>query len=129
MASEYMPSGFATFYRAVHVIGFVVGATLIWFLGFPIIEAIAGVLRIVFANGTDRGAWQGVLYRSLNWAVVLAIPGAVLWGIWVLGFYQLGVNFYAISWAIGVPAHLLAASWYVPLIYRWYRMAQSHSAH
>lgn len=129
IASGRLPSDLATFYRTANAVAFVVGMTLIWFLGLPIIEAIARLLRVVFANGTDSAAWQRALYRSLNWTVTLAIPGAALWVIWVFGFYRVGVNFYAISWPIGVTAHLLAACWYVPLIHRWYRMVESQSTH
>lgn len=129
IASGRLPSDLTTFYRTVNVVAFVIGVTLIWLLGLPILQAIAGSLHILFAKGTDRAAWQAALYRSLNGAVVLAIPGAALWAIWVFAFYQVGVNFYTISWAIGVPAHLLAACWYVPLIHCWYRMTESQSDH
>jgi len=129
IASGRLPSDFATFYRTVNVVAFVTGATVIWFLGLPVLQAIAGVLRMVFANDTNGATWQRVLYRSLNRAAVLAIPGAALWAIWVFAFYRMGVNFYKLSWAIGVPAHLLAACWYIPLIHRWYRVAESQSSH
>jgi hypothetical protein len=127
IASSGLPSELASVYRTIDILGFVVGGTLIWLLGVPILEAIARLLRVLFANGTDRAAWQDILYRSLNWAAFLAIPGAALWAIWVFGFYQMKVDFYAISWAVGVPAHLLAACWYLPLIRGWYRLATSRA--
>lgn len=102
-----------------------IGAALILFLGFPVLEAISRVLRFIFGQRADRADWQDALYRSLNRTVYLAIPGAVLWVIWVIGFYEMRANFYTISWAVGVPAHLLAACWYVPLLYRWFRLAVS----
>jgi len=128
-AMPSLPADIASFCRTVNILGFVIGGALIWFLGVPTLEAIARLLRIAVANGTDRTAWEEVLYRSLTWTVYLAIPGAALWMIWVFGFYQLHSDFRTISWAIGVPAHLLGACWYVPLIYRWYRLATSGSAH
>jgi hypothetical protein len=128
VASSRLPSDLATLCRTVEVLGFVVAGTLIWFLGLPILEAIAQLVRILFANGADRTAWQDILYRSLSWAAFLAVPGAALWGMWVFGFYQMDVDFYTISWAIGVPAHLLAACWYLPLMHGWYRLAASRSA-
>ena len=53
IASSRLPSDLASLYRSVNVLGFIVGGTLIWFLGVPSLEAIARLLRILFANGTD----------------------------------------------------------------------------
>lgn len=111
--------------RSANVLGFVVGVALVWFFAMPALETLARFVRIIFAGGTDRAAWQEILYRSLNRALYLAVGGAVLWGIWVFGFYEMKSDFQTISWAVGVPAHVLAACWYVPLIGRWYRLAVS----
>jgi hypothetical protein len=124
-----LPGDDAQLSRTLNMLGLVMVAALIWHLGLPGLEALARLLRTVFARGTDRTAWEEALYRSLGWAVYLAIPGAVLWTIWVFAFYRLHADFHALSWAIGVPAHLLGACWYVPLIYRWYRLTVSGSAH
>lgn len=123
------PSDAATLYRAANVSALIVGFVLIWFAGLPLLEAVARMLRTVFAQNADRAAWQRVLYQSLNRALALASLGAALWMIWVFALYQIGLNFYAISWALGVPAHLLAACWYLPLIYRWYRISVPQPAH
>lgn len=64
-------------------------------------------------------------YRSLNSLICVAIPDAALWMVWVFGFYHMHSDFYTISWAVGAPAHLLAACWYVPLVHRWYRLART----
>ena len=40
---------------------------------------------------------------------------------WVFGFYEMQMNFYVLSWLIGIPAHILGACVYIPLIYGWYR--------
>ena len=129
IASSGLPSDLANLYRTVNVIGFFVGGSLIWFLGVPLLEATARLVRIVFANGTDRTAWQETLYRSLSWTAFLAIPGAALWVLWVFAFYQKNMNFYTISWSAGIPAHLLAACLYLPLIHGWYRLAASETTH
>lgn len=129
IASSGLPSDLANLYRTVNVVGFFVGGSLIWFLGVPILEATARLVRIVFANGTDRTAWQEALYRSLSWTAFLAIPGAALWVVWVYVFYRTNMDFYTISWAVGIPAHLLAACWYLPLIHGWYRLAASEATH
>lgn len=122
IASGGLPSNVAATYRVINIFAFVVGFGLIWFAGFPLLEAVAKLLRAVFAKRADPAQWLEVLYRSLHRAVILAALGAALWAIWVFAFYQRGVDFYTISWTVGVPLHLLAACWYVPLVYRWYRM-------
>ncbi len=123
-----LPVDLANLCRTANILGCVIVGGLIWFLGVPCLEAIARLLRIVFARGADGTAWDEVLYRSLNRTEYLAIPGAVLWTIWVFGIYQTHSDFYTISWTVGVAAHLLAACWYLPLIHGWYRLAVSRSA-
>jgi hypothetical protein len=118
-----LPDDLANLCRTANILGLVVGGVLIWFLGLPSLELLSRFLRGVFAGGTDHVAWQGILYRSLSLTPYLAVPGAALWAIWVFCFYQLNTDFYVISWSVGIPAHLLGACWYVPLIYRWYRLA------
>lgn len=127
IGSSRLPSDLANLCRLLNVLGFIVGGSLIWFLGVPLLETSARLIRTVFANGTDRTAWLETLYRSLNWSAFLAIPGAVLWMIWVFVFYQKNMDLYTISWAVGIPAHLLAACLYLPLILGWYRLARPRS--
>lgn len=122
---SHFPKQIAGNPRSANVLGLVIGVALLWFFGMPTLETLARFVRIVFAGGTDQAAWQEVLYRSLKRALYLAVGGAVLWSIWVFGFYEMKSDFYAISWAVGVPAHVLGACWYVPLIHRWYRLAAS----
>jgi hypothetical protein len=124
-AVSRLPGLLARDCRAANLLGFVVGGALVWFVGMPTLEGIARLLRIVFAGSTDGTAWQEVLYRSFQRTTRLAVGGAALWVIWVFGFYEMRSDFYTISWAVGVPAHVLAACWYVPLIYRWCRLAES----
>jgi len=121
-----LPEDFARQCRSANIVGFVGGGVLAWFLGMPALEVFSDVVRMVFSRTTDRTAWQAVLYRALNRAPYFASVGAVLWGSWVFAFYERKGDFYAISWAVGIPAHLLAAFWYVPLFYQWYQLSQSH---
>ena len=123
-----LPSNLAIRCRAVNVVGFMLGSALIWCLGLPALEAASRLLRTTFAGRTDPAPWEEIFHRSFTRLVYLAAPGAVLWMIWVFAFYQVGVGFYEISWAVGVPAHLLGACWYVPLVYRWYRLAKVPAA-
>ena len=88
-----------------------------------LLERVAQLIRFTLASTTQPDAWNQPLYEALNSAVTLAIPGAILWAAWTFGFYYLGINFVTISWAIGVPAHLLGACWYLALFFKWYQLA------
>ncbi|MBI1247069.1 hypothetical protein GC197_04400 [bacterium] len=101
-------------------IGLIVAAC--WFLLLPTLEFLGGLIRAIIAPSVDRGEWQDAIYVSLKPARLLAIPGTILWVIWVIGLFYLNANFFVISYAVGIPAHILAACLYVPLIVRWYRL-------
>lgn len=62
------------------------------------------------------------LYATFIRSAPYAVAGAILWGIWVFGFYQAKVDFMVLSVPVGILAHGLAAALYLPLIYRWYRI-------
>ncbi len=115
-------------YRTINVLGFLICGAITWCVGLPVIEWVSNLIRIMFARETDSDAWNRVLYVSLKRVTLLSIPGAVLWAIWVFGFYQLNVDFVTISYAIGIPAHILGACLYLPLLCGWYRLARSASA-
>jgi hypothetical protein len=125
IANSSLPSPTQTLYRATNILGFAVGSALIWFLGFPLLERVSQLIRLALASHTSLSRWLAIFYASVRSAVYLAIPGAILWAIWVVGFYYLGIGFYRISWSVGVPAHLLGALWYVPLVCRWYKLASA----
>ena len=120
-----LPDDLAKLCRAVNILGIAVSAVVIWFLRLPVLEALARLLRALFASATDRSTWEDVLYQSMPRMIYLAVPGAALWTFWVFAIYQRDSDFHTISWAVGIPAHLLAACWYVPLLHRWYRLAQT----
>ncbi|KAA5546222.1 hypothetical protein FYK55_04855 [Roseiconus nitratireducens] len=115
--------------RAVNLSGFVIGGVLIWQYGLSFLERISHGIRAVFAGHCRIATWDGVLYQSLESSTVLAIAGAALWFVWVVGFYFVQIDFQTISWWVGVPAHLLAAMLYVPLLYRWYSLAKRSPKH
>lgn len=122
------PPGLALLYRAANLLGSVVGGALVWFLGLPLIELFSHGLRLLVARTADASVWNRTLYEALRRSPYLAVPGAVLWAVWVFGFYQLRIDIVTISWVVGVPAHLLAAALYFPLICRWCRLAACPSA-
>ena len=99
----------------------VVGGIALWLFGLQLINALSMTIRRLFAPQCSAIAWQEPLERALYRAAILAIPGALLWMAWVFGFYEMQMNFYVLSWLIGIPAHILGACVYIPLIYGWYR--------
>lgn len=96
-----------------------------WFLLLPLVEFIGRRIQSFVAPTSDRELWDDTLYRSLRPMPLLAFFGMLLWLAWVVAFYYLKLNFYVISYAVGIPAHILAACLYVPLLYRWVKLWRS----
>lgn len=95
---------------------------------FEVLERLAKLLRRVFAPNSHPDAWSNAIYNAFRPAIPLGLAGALLWIIWVIAFFELRINFYVISYAVGIPAHLLAACVYFPLIYSWFKAARTISA-
>ncbi len=112
-------------YRTTNLVGIAVGSFLIWFFALPVLEAASRTIRNVVARDASTDRWVDALYMSLKPAAYLAVPGAILWALWVVGFYFLQLDFVMISYGVGIPAHILAACLYVPLLIRWYRLSRS----
>jgi len=112
-------------YRITNLVGIAIGSAFIWFFALPVLEAVARQIRNVVARDVSTDSWDGALYVSLKPAVYLAVPGSIIWVLWVVGFYYLQLDFVMISYAVGVPAHVLAACFYVPLLVRWYRLSRT----
>lgn len=115
-------------YRIVNIGAMFVGSLLIWYFAHSILEWLSGMIRQLFAKTVDRNAWQNAFYSSLQRAMYLSIAGAMLWAIWVYAIYSLDADFFVVSWAVGVPAHLLGACWYVPLFVAWYKLRKASKA-
>lgn len=114
----------ANVFRATNILGLVITAGLVWVLGLAWLEAASRFLRHCLARNTDPIAWQDILYRSLSRVPYLAAAGAVLWTKWIVSFYRWNNHEPAVFWALNTVAHLLAACWYLPLTYQWYRLAK-----
>lgn len=128
LQASQLPGPVESLFRSTNIFAFALGGGLIWAYGFALVEWIAGVLRYWFAPETDAEAWKETLYASVPSTIYLGVLGAILWAIWVFGFYTLRIPFMVISQPVGVLAHLLAALWYLPLIYRWWRLARPSKA-
>ena len=117
-----------TVFLAINSCGFLLIAAAIWFLGVLALEFITRVLHSIFSRSSRLDDWREALYDILRRAPFFAVPGAVMWVIWVHAFYQLRLGFYAVSVPIGIVAHVIAACFYVPLIYRWYKLERTSAS-
>jgi hypothetical protein len=107
---------------AMNSLGFIFVVATVWFFGLKILERITWLAYRLMSRKDNLDDWLKALYLALDQTPMFAVLGAILWTMWVVGFYHLQVGFYAISVPIGIVAHLLAAALYLPLFYRWYGM-------
>ncbi|OYP38922.1 hypothetical protein [Rhodopirellula sp. MGV] len=112
-------AGLIKTYRAVNMVLIAIGSLSLWIWGYPVIEWLSMKLKRLFGPNKDPLAWQDCLHRSARQAFRLSFPAAALWFVWVHIFYRSPENFILLSWLIGIPAHLLAACWYIPLFRSW----------
>ena len=103
-------------------LGFMFVVAMVWFFGLKILELFTWLAYRSMSRKANLDDWLKALYQTLDQTPIFAVLGAILWTLWVVGFYHLQVGFYAISVPLGIVAHLLAAALYLPLLYRWYRM-------
>ena len=96
--------------------GVFVTAAAIWCLGLGLLELLTGCIHRLFGRKAGLADWKTALYRVLERLPSTAVLGAVLWVVWVIAFYHLGVGFYLISVPVGIAAHLLAASLYLSFL-------------
>ncbi len=123
-SSNGFPLDIRALYYAFSIGSLCLGAAAAWFLTLPLLEWVAWMIRSLVAGKVPASRWDDALYESLRPAAYLALPGAGLWVVWVVGFYYLALDFVILSYAVGIPAHLLAACLYIPLIIRWFRLAR-----
>lgn len=112
-------------YWAVNGMGFATLATAVWFLGLRLLEVLTVVVHKIFGSKATLENWNAALYEVLVRGPLLAVLGAIVWGIWVVAYYHLSVGFYMISIPTGIAGNLLAACLYVPLLYRWYSLERT----
>ena len=111
-----------TIYWVMNGMAFFVTAAAIWFLGLGLLELLTVFIHRLFGRKAGLAEWKTALYQVLERLPSTAVLGAFLWVVWVIAFYHLGVGFYLISVPVGIAAHLLAASLYLSLFYRWYTL-------
>lgn len=111
----------------LNLVGILILVDIVWFFGLSSLEWISAGARRLLARTSHPTEWLNTLYQTLDRISICAFLGAILWTIWVIGFYQLQLNFYTISIPIGIAAHLLAATLYLPLLYRWYKVSKASS--
>lgn len=112
-------------YVLVNCLGFVVLAIVVAIYGFRIVERLSSTIQRIVCRNEARQEWERALWQSLVSLPGFIAAGSVLWTLWVIGFYVKDINFVLISYAVGIPAHVLAACFYVPLITNWFRIART----
>jgi len=96
--------------------------------GLNLLEWITDRLRRRLGEPPHAGQWRSALYQTLGQSIYFAIPGALLWKAWLMGYYQWHLDFQRISIPTAILAHLLAAGLYLQLAYRWYKIEFSPAA-
>ena len=119
-----LPTAVAGWYRITNLVAMIFAVIAVWYLAFPLLETIASAIRRLVASKVPPDPWQAVVHEALLLTPWLALPGALLWASWVQGFYRSDIDFQLLSSAVGVPAHLLAATVYLPIGVGWYRLAR-----
>lgn len=125
---EDMPIGLLFAVRIFDIAAILLIGIVCWFLTVPVLEGVGRFIRHFVGRRASIVAWNDALYRSLKPMGYVAVPGAILWVIWIVGFYFVQGNFFFLSVAVGIPAHLLAAALYIPLFVRWFLLARTTSA-
>jgi hypothetical protein len=117
-----------TVVRTMNLVGIAVVFLLSWFFSLPLLQLVARAIRALAGRHVSPDRWNDALYESLKPAAHLSEAGAILWVLWVVAIYYAQLNFVVISFAVGLPAHLLAACVYVPLSVRWFRLARGQGS-
>lgn len=107
---------------AVNLAMFALLMISIWRFGVELLELVANNIRSFFAPNVDQKVWVNELHIALRASPFFAFWGAIIWMVWNIGFYNLGINFFLISWPVGIASHILAAGLYLPMFYRWYQL-------
>ncbi|MBL8889458.1 MAG: hypothetical protein JNL67_05735 [Planctomycetaceae bacterium] len=111
-----------TIYQIVNWMWLGVGCVIIWLAGLWLLEKVTRIVYLWKPRKASLDDWNLALYRTLRTAPILAFFGAVIWGFWVLAFYQWKLDFMLVSIPVGLVANALGAMLYGPLIYRWYKL-------
>lgn len=109
-------------FRLVNGVGLIIIVATVYYAGLWLFEAFTRASHAIFSRQPTLSLWLEALYATFIRSAPYAVAGAILWAIWVYGFYQTNVDFMLLSVPVGILAHVLAAALYLPLIYRWYRI-------
>ena len=94
------------------------------FGGFFVSEKLTQLANRLFGKGQKLDQWNEALYDVLEQAWFLAIPAAMLWAFWLVMVYFTDVPYLFYGLPSLAIAHLMAASLYIRLLWRWYKTRQ-----
>lgn len=90
--------------------------------GFFLLEFVTRFANRLFGTAKQLDRWYEALYDVLGQAWFLAVPAAALWAFWLWMLYGTDVPYFIYGLPSLFLAHLLAASLYVRLVWRWCRI-------
>ena len=114
-----------SFFQIIGFIGIANAFIALCFLTLPLCEIATLCLNRWLGQRNNLDLWKTELYASMIALPKFAIPGAILWSLWVFLFYQFGMAFTTVSISVSVAAHLLAATFYIPLFVAWFKIERS----
>ena len=109
----------------LNVIGVALVIFGLLFGGFYYLELMTRLANRIFGGGQRLNDWYRALFSVLQQALTLAVPAALLWLIWLAMFYATDVGFFLYSIPIALASHLMAASLYCGLFWKWYKIRTS----
>lgn len=116
---------YVSVFRFINLGGMALLSVVLWFFSLGALEWLITLIFRVLRCRSSLPDWHAALYEVLGSLVWFSLAASALWMSWTIGFYDLGIGFYAVSYPVGILAHLLAAGLYVPLAYRWFRIENS----
>lgn len=111
----------------INLLGIVTLTITVWFYGLELIVWAAEKIRAYCAPRVTRADWQRPVTRALGRALRASLMGAAVWFAWNLAYFHWHADFTTVSLVAGIPAHLLAAAVYLPLMLDWFRLVRDAS--
>lgn len=109
-------------FAALNAIGVALVISGIFFGGFFLLELFTRLANGMFGRRERLDHWYESLFAIVRLALILAIPAAALWAFWLAMCYGTDAPFFLYSIPVALVAHLMAASLYCGLFWRWYQV-------
>lgn len=105
---------------AIRIANFVllsIGFLILWYFALPVLKFCARLLvTLIRRKGEINDDWHNPLIAAMEKIPRYATAGAGVWIVWVIGFYLLEIRHFAFTAIFSTVGHILAATWYGPLV-------------